>query len=170
MVKSTVQVCVRVRPTANFAPELKLDPDSGSVSISTDRRQDKHYVNNQQNQWAFRFPKVLHNATQDAVFQECGQDILTSVMQGYNGRRGRASCWTSPDSRARHHPRVRTDRGGKDLYDGDDQWLVDDIVSHGLQSGGNQSFKYRGLIPRTISELYKTIDSTPETEYKVYIS
>jgi kinesin family protein 6/9 len=43
------------------------------------------HVNNQQETWHFKLDKVLSNASQEQVFECCAQDVVRSVMEGYNG-------------------------------------------------------------------------------------
>ena len=70
----------------------------------------------------FKFDGVLHNATQDAVYESCGVEAVESVLQGYNatilayGQTGAGKTYT--------------------------------------MSGGRDSYKQRGLIPRCISALF----------------
>jgi len=42
-------------------------------------------VNNQQESWHFKLDKVLATASQEQVFETCAQDVVRSVMDGYNG-------------------------------------------------------------------------------------
>lgn len=46
---------------------------------------EKQAINNQQEDWKFTFNKVLHNAPQETVFEQCAQDIIDNVLEGYNG-------------------------------------------------------------------------------------
>lgn len=43
------------------------------------------HVNNQQEHWNFSFDGVLHNAGQEAVYQETVYPLLPQVLDGYNG-------------------------------------------------------------------------------------
>jgi len=42
-------------------------------------------VNNQLDNWKFKFPTILHNATQDDVYDQTASGIVQSVVKGYNG-------------------------------------------------------------------------------------
>lgn len=48
---------------------------------------EKQMINNQQEDWKFSFNKVLHNAPQETVFEQCAMDIIQNVLEGYNGER-----------------------------------------------------------------------------------
>ena len=49
------------------------------------RKESGGAVNNAPHDYSFRVDKVLHNTSQEGVFEECGQDVVDSVLQGYNG-------------------------------------------------------------------------------------
>jgi kinesin family protein 6/9 len=75
MVRSEVQVCVRTRPTSSFAEgNLFIDPAGAAVRVHVPKTAGQ-VVNNQQEDWAFRFHQVLHNASQEDVYAQCAQDI-----------------------------------------------------------------------------------------------
>jgi kinesin family protein 6/9 len=83
--KHNVQVVVRTRPTSNFAKEqLQIDVERQTVGIHLPKQPGQH-VNNQLEDWDFKFDKVLHNSPQETVYDTCGFDIVDSVLQGYNG-------------------------------------------------------------------------------------
>eukprot|EP00906_Rhabdomonas_costata_P014871 RCo021335 len=85
MVKSAIQVVVRIRPTDRFAHDcLKLDGKTVSVFIPKKKRKDE-FVNNQQENFSFKFDDVLNNCSQEAVFAGVGQHIVSSLFDGYNG-------------------------------------------------------------------------------------
>ena len=46
---------------------------------------DHGSVNNQQDNWKFKFDTILHNATQDDVYDVSAASIVQSVVSGYNG-------------------------------------------------------------------------------------
>ena len=79
----------------------------------------------------FKFDGVLHNATQDAVYEACGVEAIESVLQGYNatilayGQTGAGKTYT--------------------------------------MSGGRDSYKQRGLVPRCISALFGEFASKSQT-------
>ena len=43
------------------------------------------HVNNAQEQWRFKFDKILHNSSQEDVFSYCAQDVISKVANGLNG-------------------------------------------------------------------------------------
>ena len=42
-------------------------------------------INNQTDAWTFNFEKILHNASQDELYEATANDIISSVGEGYNG-------------------------------------------------------------------------------------
>lgn len=77
---------VRIRPTSRFAENnIELLPDGKSINIHCSKDQRRGYINNQILDWGFSLDRVLHNASQDVVYEECAKDILTSTLAGYNG-------------------------------------------------------------------------------------
>lgn len=86
MGRSNVRVVVRARPTASFANEIfQFHEASDSIDMRLPKDDSAGPVNNQQESWHFKVDKVLVNATQEQVFERCAQDIVRSVMEGYNG-------------------------------------------------------------------------------------
>ena len=53
------------------------------MSIPKDEAGD--VINNQQESWRFKFDKLLHNSSQEDVFDQCSKDIVNSVIDGFNG-------------------------------------------------------------------------------------
>lgn len=83
-----VRVVVRTKPTANFAQDLiKLEEDGKTVSVHLPKSWDqlKGYINNQQQDWSFKVDEILHNTAQEEVYTTCAQEIVTKLMDGYNG-------------------------------------------------------------------------------------
>lgn len=93
MKKSPVKVIIRMRPTSNFAHRnMQVDDEAGyhflwfrQINIHVDRPLDQGIINHQQNQWGFKFEKVLSNASQELMFNLTAKEILTSALDGYSG-------------------------------------------------------------------------------------
>lgn len=56
-----------------------------SVHIHVPKNDDWGYINNQQENWDFRFDNIMHNASQESIYEECGEEIVRGVLGGYNG-------------------------------------------------------------------------------------
>jgi kinesin family protein 6/9 len=86
MTKSAVRVIVRTRPTQNFAHGvLTVKPESSSVEVFIKKKEQQGVVNNARTNYSFTPDAVLHNASQDIVYEEAARDIVSGVMHGYNG-------------------------------------------------------------------------------------
>jgi kinesin family protein 6/9 len=42
-------------------------------------------VNNQLESWKFKYNKILHNTSQEDVFDYCARDIISNIVEGFNG-------------------------------------------------------------------------------------
>ena len=85
MSKQAVKVIIRTRPTDTFAVNnLKVNPTSGDFEVYI-QKPDQGAVNNKLDNWKFKFPHILHNATQDDVYDLAASEIVSSVVKGYNG-------------------------------------------------------------------------------------
>ncbi|ORX83534.1 kinesin-domain-containing protein [Anaeromyces robustus] len=81
-----VKVIVRTRPTSDFANDiLQISQETNSIHIHIPKNSESGFINNQQEDWDFKFDQILHNASQECIFDECGAPILKSLIDGYNG-------------------------------------------------------------------------------------
>ena len=68
--KQAVKVIIRTRPTADFASKnLDINTSKGTIVIKNDKNEADGVINNQTDQWKFQFPSILHNASQDEVYE-----------------------------------------------------------------------------------------------------
>eukprot|EP01137_Pigoraptor_chileana_P026532 Opistho-2@7958 len=80
-----VRVVVRTRPTANFAQDkIRLSPEAKSINIHIDKK-DQGFINNQQLDWNFKVDNILHNASQEAIYDDCARSIVVKTLDGFNG-------------------------------------------------------------------------------------
>ena len=69
MVRSAVQVCIRTRPTANFAhQELVIKPEERTVDVNISKNPKMGIVNNARENFHYQFDKIMHNSSQDTVY------------------------------------------------------------------------------------------------------
>ncbi|OEH75393.1 kinesin motor domain-containing protein [Cyclospora cayetanensis] len=77
MLSTNVRVVVRTRPFASSSSELfSVDEEKEAVEVKVPLKHESYQ---------FRFNKVLHNASQETVFNECLPKILQGAVEGYNG-------------------------------------------------------------------------------------
>ena len=139
MVKSAVKVVVRTRPTPNFATKnLKIDLEKRTIEAFIPKDFAQGLINNQQENWKFKFDEFLHNSSQEDTYEVCGREIVHSVLEGYNG-----TIMTYGQT------------GAGKTY---------------TMSGGSQNYKFRGIIPRAISQIFNEIQSRPEFSYVIKVS
>lgn len=123
MTKENIKVVVRTRPTPNFCSKnLNIDTVNSNVLVQIPKDPHGGHVNNAQEQWRFKFDKILHNSSQEDVFSFCAQDIITKVANGLNGT---ILCYGQTGA-------------GKTF----------------TMNGATPNFKYRGIIPRAINQLF----------------
>ena len=84
--KSRVKVFLRSRPSDNFANDMiEYGSDNKTVNIYNKRNALQGYVNNQINDWSFKVDGIMHNVSQDAVYDQVVKDITVKTLDGYNG-------------------------------------------------------------------------------------
>jgi kinesin family protein 6/9 len=49
------------------------------------KSEDKGIINNQKESWNFKFDKILHNVSQEEVFEYCAREIIQKAIEGFNG-------------------------------------------------------------------------------------
>ncbi|XP_062518444.1 kinesin-like protein KIF9 [Corticium candelabrum] len=81
-----VKVAVRVRPTSKFASDaIVLDRDGQTISVRHSEIGDRGYVNHQVQGVSLKADCVLHNASQELVYNKCADEIVNQAMEGFNG-------------------------------------------------------------------------------------
>ena len=71
-----VKVIIRTRPTDEFAVNnLKVSTGTGDIEVNIDKH-DQGAVNNSLDNWKLKFPHILHNATQDEVYDLAAAEIV----------------------------------------------------------------------------------------------
>ncbi|NXP65876.1 KIF9 protein, partial [Chloropsis cyanopogon] len=77
---------VRVKPTAHFARDMiKLGSDNKSIDIYVQKSPRGGVVNNTQTDWSFKLDGLLHNTSQEMVYETVAKDLVSKALQGYNG-------------------------------------------------------------------------------------
>lgn len=87
MRKNCVKVCVRTRPTQNFAQNnIVIDEEHSTIQVNTGHDDDGGGLsNNKQNTFKFKFDHVFHNASQSNVYDLYARDTVQGVVDGING-------------------------------------------------------------------------------------
>ena len=91
MPRRTIKVCVRTRPTASFAQdEIAIEPSQSTITINKNGGREEVPVegvpgDNLNSNYQFRFHHVLHNASQDTVYETLARDVVADAVDGING-------------------------------------------------------------------------------------
>ncbi|PNJ31860.1 KIF9 isoform 3 [Pongo abelii] len=84
--RKKVHAFVRVKPTDDFAHEMiRYGDDKRSIDIHLKKDIRRGVVNNQQTDWSFKLDRVLHDASQDLVYETVAKDVVSQALDGYNG-------------------------------------------------------------------------------------
>lgn len=141
--KNPVRVCVRTRPTANFAQDqIIIDGDNNTIKI-IERQHDGHnddkhnddYLNNKKDSWNFKFDHVLHNAGQETVFELLSRETVAQCLEGVNGT---IMCYGQTGA-------------GKTFT------MIGDV----------HNYKHRGIAPRALGMVFEEIAARPQVNFKV---
>lgn len=81
-----IKIFLRVRPTKKPSRNMKLNEEVNSVDVHVIKNASKDYVNNQKEDYTFKFDATLNMQTkQETVFDTVAKEVVDSVLDGYNG-------------------------------------------------------------------------------------
>lgn len=84
--RKKVHAFVRVKPTDDFAHEMiRYGGDNRTIDIHLRKDTRRGVVNNQQTDWSFKLDGVLHDASQEVVYETVAKDVVAQALDGYNG-------------------------------------------------------------------------------------
>lgn len=142
MVKQTIKIFARVKPTKSRVGLYDIDDDDESIprlTLSVPRDLKDGFINNKKENYKFRFEKVFdQQAKQDEVFEHVAKPVANNILDGYNGtifaygQTGSGKTFTI--------------------------------------TGGAERYSDRGIIPRTLSYLYEQFEQDSERTYTLHVS
>lgn len=142
MVKQTIRIFARIKPTKSKTALFEIDNEEGSSSIlqfTIPKDLAGGFVNNKKESYKFKFQNVFDQSTkQDTVFNEVAQPVIDNVLTGYNGtifaygQTGSGKTFTI--------------------------------------TGGAERYADRGIVPRALSYIFQQIEKDRENTYTVKIS
>uniref|UniRef100_A0A673HXW6 Kinesin-like protein n=1 Tax=Sinocyclocheilus rhinocerous TaxID=307959 RepID=A0A673HXW6_9TELE len=141
MVKQTIQIFARVKPTKNQTAEYFVDCEEqgGSLEFVVPRDLADGVINNKRENYKFRFQNVFdQTANQEEIFEAIAKPVADNVLAGYNGtifaygQTGSGKTFTI--------------------------------------TGGAEHYNDRGIIPRTLSYLYQHFSKDSSMIYTTHIS
>ena len=81
--KSAIEIFIRTRPTNNFASKnIKIEEEKGTIKINIPKKEEDGLINHQQENWNFKFDKILLNQTQETVFDLTTKRAVQSALDG----------------------------------------------------------------------------------------
>nr|XP_022332099.1 kinesin-like protein KIF6 [Crassostrea virginica] len=142
MVKQTIKIFARVKPTKSRAGLYDIDEDDESIprlTLCVPREMKDGFINNKKENYKFRFEKVFdQQAKQDEVFEHVAKPVANNILDGYNGtifaygQTGSGKTFTI--------------------------------------TGGAERYSDRGIIPRTLSYFYEQFEQDSERTYTLHVS
>lgn len=82
MVKSPVTVIIRTRPTEEFASKnININQNTGAIKIYVPKNESGGIINNQNDTWSFNFDHILHNCSQELIFDK-SLDLFSNIFDG----------------------------------------------------------------------------------------
>ncbi|XP_058298461.1 kinesin-like protein KIF9 isoform X4 [Hylobates moloch] len=137
--RKKVHTFVRVKPTDDFAHEMiRYGDDKRSIDIHLKKDIRRGVVNNQQTDWSFKLDGVLHDASQDLVYETVAKDVVSQALDGYNGT---IMCYGQT--------------GAGKTY---------------TMTGATENYKHRGILPRALQQVFRTIEERPTHAITVRVS
>ena len=82
--RSVVKVAVRTRPTASFAADC-IKVNESNIAVKLPAATGAHATNNAKDSWSWKYDSVLHNSSQETVYNEVAKPVIDAVLQGFNG-------------------------------------------------------------------------------------
>uniref|UniRef100_A0A7N4PLR9 Kinesin family member 6 n=1 Tax=Sarcophilus harrisii TaxID=9305 RepID=A0A7N4PLR9_SARHA len=144
MVKQTIQIFARVKPTSRKQPQgiYSIDEDEKSVAaleIILPRDLADGFVNNKRESYKFKFQRIFdQESKQDTIFEIIAKPVAESVLAGYNGtifaygQTGSGKTFTI--------------------------------------TGGAERYSDRGIIPRTLSYIFEQLQKDSRKMYTTHVS
>ncbi|XP_027732377.1 kinesin-like protein KIF6 isoform X2 [Vombatus ursinus] len=144
MVKQTIQIFARVKPTSRKQPQgiYSVDEDEKSVAaleIILPRDLAEGFVNNKRESYKFKFQRIFdQESKQEDIFDIIAKPVAESVLSGYNGtifaygQTGSGKTFTI--------------------------------------TGGAERYSDRGIIPRTLSYIFEQLQKDSRKMYTTHIS
>ncbi|KAK6182753.1 hypothetical protein SNE40_010365 [Patella caerulea] len=142
MVKQTIQIFARVKPTKGKSCLYEVDEDDDGapkLTFTVPKEYADGFINNKKDNYKFRFSKVFdQKTTQDEIFENVSKPVIDNALQGYNGtifaygQTGSGKTFTI--------------------------------------TGGAERYVDRGIIPRTLSYIFDKVEQSPDLTFTVHVS
>ena len=74
-----------------------------TVNIHAKKDAKRGVVNNQLLDWSFKMDGILHNASQDKVYEDVASPLVTELLDGYNGMCMQCICAFTVSQDTQHY-------------------------------------------------------------------
>ncbi|XP_035879961.1 kinesin-like protein KIF6 isoform X3 [Phyllostomus discolor] len=144
MVKQTIQIFARVKPTVRKHPQGIYSIDESEKSLPSLEIIVPHdladgFVNNKRESYKFNFQRIFdQDANQETLFENIAKPVAESILAGYNGT---VFAYGQTGS-------------GKTF----------------TITGGAERYRDRGIIPRTLSYIFEQLQKDSSKIYTTHIS
>jgi kinesin family protein 6/9 len=137
MPHKAVRVCVRTRPSHQFAQDnILIDEEHATIVVnSSDPTPADTMLNNKESSFKFQFDHIFHNSSQQTVYDLYARDTVQGVVDGTNGA---IMSYGQTGS-------------GKTFT------MLGDI----------DNYEHRGVAPRSLSHIFQEVNSRVEIDFKV---
>ncbi|CAF1404841.1 unnamed protein product [Adineta steineri] len=141
MVKQTIQIFCRIKPTKSKTSVYEINPveDGAHLSVMIPKEATDGYINNKKEDFRFRFRQIFdQTAKQEDVFALVARPVIDNVISGYNGtifaygQTGSGKTFTI--------------------------------------TGGPERFSDRGIIPRSLSYIFQQFGQHADQSHTVHVS
>lgn len=142
MVKQTIQIFARIKPTKSKAAIYEIDEDDDGqpkLIFNIPRELSDGFINNKKENYKFRFQKVFDQSSQqEEIFDNVAKPVIDNVLEGYNGtifaygQTGSGKTFTI--------------------------------------TGGAERYIDRGIIPRMLSYIFEHFEKNSERSFTAHIS
>ncbi|XP_028848308.1 kinesin-like protein KIF6 isoform X2 [Denticeps clupeoides] len=86
MVKQTIQIFARVKPTTKGGAVYSVEDDGSCLGFVVPKDLADGFINNKRESYKFRFQKIFdQSAKQEELFDTVAKPVADSVLAGYNG-------------------------------------------------------------------------------------
>ncbi|GFH05643.1 kinesin-like protein [Haematococcus lacustris] len=151
---ANIDIFVRIRPVAKPSPRLVVDNSDNRLEFNMPRDAAAGYVNNQREQYEFRFNGIIGpEAKQDEVFERVARNVVMGSIEGFNGADTEVRAGALGQGQGTIFAYGQTGSGKTFTI-----------------TGGPQHYADRGIIPRTISTIFSEVTRRADNQFTVHCS
>ena len=78
-------LCIVLMPiSSSFAADC-IKVNEANIAVKLPAATGAHATNNAKDSWSWKYDAVLHNSSQETVYNEVAKPVIDAVLQGFNG-------------------------------------------------------------------------------------